>query len=88
MNNEDRIERLKDAESKILEAADIIEECLHMTDLNSRFGDLPGELRTLADSKETESVSNLIKEVEYADEEHPGWTRPLASVKNVSRKDI
>ena len=88
MDSESRIERLEKAGSLIDEAADIIEECLHMTDFERRFGDIPERLREISSSKEGNSVSNLIREVEYSEEEHPGWTRPLASVKNVNRKDI
>ena len=88
MDSESRIEMLEKAGSLIDEAADIIEECLHMTDFERRFGDIPERLREISSSKEGDSISNLIREVEYSEEEHPGWTRPLASVKNVNRKDI
>ncbi len=87
-DTEQRLERLKTAESMICEAAGIVEECLHMTDFERRFGDGPERLREISSSKEGDSVSNLIREVEYSEEDHPGWTRPLASVKNVNRKDI
>ena len=87
-DTEQRLERLKTAESMICEAAGIIEECLHMTDFERRFGDIPEQLRGIASSKDGDSVSNLIREVEYSGEEHPGWTRPFASVKNVNNKDI
>ena len=88
MDPDERIERLRTAESKILEAADIIEECIRMKGLDNRFGNLPDELRSMASSNDGDSVANLIRELEYEGEEQPGWTRPLASVKNVSRKDI
>ena len=88
MTQTDRIERLEKAESMVIEAADIIEDCIRMTDLERRFGDLPDKLRCLASSNEDDSIRNLVRETEYADEEHPGWTRPLVSVKNADRKDI
>ena len=88
MTQTERLERLEKAESMVIEAADIIEECIRMTDLEKRFGDLPDKLRSLASSNGEDSVRNLIRETEYADEEHPVWTRPLASVKNADRKDI
>ena len=70
------------------EAADVIEECIRMTDFDQRFGNLPEDIRTITDSKEGDSLGNLINELEYASEEQPGWTRPFASVKNCNRKDI
>ena len=87
-DTDDRIERLRSAERMVSEAADIIDECLHMTDLAKRYQKLADELRSLASSNDTESIENLIRELEYLSEEQPGWTRPLASVKNVNIKDI
>ena len=84
----ERIEKLKEAESGIRRTADTIEECLRMTGIEKRFGHIVEELRSIASSNSGDSVSNLIKELEYSSEEHPGWTRPFASVKNVERKDI
>jgi len=88
MTQTEKIESLEKAESMVIEAADIIEECIRMTDLDKRFGDLPEQLRSLASSNDGDSIRNLIRETEYADEEHPVWTRPLVSVKNTDRKDI
>ena len=59
-----------------------------MSGMENRFGKISDGLRTIAVSNDSDSVRNLIKELEYASEEQPGWTRPLASVKNVNRKDI
>lgn len=59
-----------------------------MSGMENRFGGIPDKLRSVASSKDSDSVRNLINELEYASEEQPGWTRPLASVKNVNRKDI
>ena len=87
-DNEERIRILKEAEKDIRDIADRIDDCLHMSEMENRFGDIPEELRSIASSKDSESIANLVKELEYASEEHPGWTRPLASVKNVDRKDI
>ena len=84
----ERIERLRSAKSMLDEAADVIEECIRMTDFDQRFGNLPEDIRTITGSKEGNSLGNLINELEYASEEQPGWTRPLASVKNCNRKDI
>ena len=88
MTQTEKIERLGKAESMVIEAADIIEECIRMTDFEMRFRDLPEQLRSLASSNGGESIRNLIRETDYAGEEHPVWTRPLVSVKNTDRKDI
>ena len=88
LDDEERIRRLKEAEEKLNRIADDIDECLRMSGLENRFGRIPEELRSIASSKDSESVRNLVNEIEYASEEQPGWTRPLASVKNVNRKDI
>ena len=88
MDTEDRIGRLRTAEKDLLRIADEIEGCLHMTGLGNRFGDLPDRLRSMASSNDSESIANLVRELEYLSEEHPVWTRPLASVKNACRKDI
>ena len=59
-----------------------------MSGMENRFGKIPGELRSLASSNGSDSIRNLVNELEYASEEQPGWTRPLASVKNTDRKDL
>ena len=87
-DTEERIGKLRKAESDINDTADTIEECLRMSGLETRFGDIPDRLRSIASSNREDSVANLIRELEYADEDHPGWTRPLTSVKNVDRKDV
>ena len=88
MDDKERIERLRSAERMLNEAADIIDECTHMTEQERRFGHLSDDVRKIASSKDDDSLENLIREVEYSSEEQPGWTRPLASVKNTNRKDI
>ena len=88
MDDEERIERLRSAEKMLIEASGIIEECVRMTEQERRFGHLSGDVSELASSKEGDSLENLIRELEYSSEEQPGWTRPLASVKNTNRKDI
>ena len=85
---DERIRILKEKEKELLAIADCIEECLHMSGMENRFGNILDELRSIASSNDLDSIRNLISELEYASEEHPGWTRPLASVKNVYRKDI
>ena len=88
MDDEERIERLRSAEKMLDDAARTIEECVRMTEHERRFGHLADDIRELTSSKEGDSLENLIRELEYSSEEQPGWTRPLASVKNTNRKDI
>ena len=88
MDNDERIRRLKEAEEKLNHIADEIDECLRMSGMENRFGKISEELRSIASSNDSDSVRNLVNEMEYASEEQPGWTRPLASVKNVDRKDL
>ena len=59
-----------------------------MSGMEGRFGKISDDLRSIASSNDSDSVRNLVNELEYASEEQPGWTRSLASVKNVNRKDI
>ena len=88
LNDDERVELLREAERKVLEAADTVEECLHMAGLGNRFDDLADELRSLASSNGEDSIENAAKELEYRSEEQPGWTRPLVSVKNSDIKDL
>ena len=88
MDDEERIERLRSAERMLNDAADIIDVCTRMTEHERRFGRLSDDVRSIASSNDGDSLTNLIRELEYSSEEQPGWTRPLASVKNVNRKDI
>ena len=88
MDDRERIERLRSAERMLNEAADMIEECVRMTDHERRFGHLSDDIREMTSSNDGDSVENLIRELDYSSEEQPGWTRPLVSVKNTNRKDI
>ena len=88
VDDKERIERLRSAEMMLNDAAEIIDECTRMTEHERRFGHLSDDIRRIASSNEGDSLENLIREVEYSSEEQPGWTRPLASVKNTNRKDI
>ena len=83
MTPQERIAALERSAALLNEAADIIEECLHMSGMEQRFGDVPDRIREIASSGDAESVRNLIRELEYQDEEHPGWTRPFDSPKNM-----
>ena len=59
-----------------------------MSGMEGRFGKISDDLRSIASSNDSDSVRNLVNELEYASEEQPGWTRPLASVKNSDIKDL
>ena len=87
-DTDERIRRLKEAECRLNDIAVEIETCLRMSGLENRFGNIPDGLRSIASSNDSDSIRNLINELEYTSEEQPGWTRPLTSVKNVNRKDI
>jgi hypothetical protein len=86
MTPEERLASLKEAETKLREASELIENALHMSGNEMRFGKIPDEINEIIDSEN--GLTNLIRETEYADEEHPPWTRPFASPKNITRKDI
>lgn len=86
MTPEERLASLKEAETKLREASELIENALHMSGNEMRFGKIPDEISEIIDSEN--GLTNLIRETEYADEEHPPWTRPFVSPKNVTRKDI
>ena len=68
LNDDERVELLREAERKVLEAADTVEECLHMAGLGNRFDDLADELRSLASSNGEDSIENAAKELEYRSE--------------------
>lgn len=88
ITDDERIEWLEESKRLLLEAADVIDASLHMSGLENRFGDLPDRIREIAESNDEDSIENLIRELKYRGEEHPGWTRPFASPKNITRKDI
>lgn len=86
MTPEERIRALKDAEAGLRRIASEIDDALHMSGAERRFGDIPEDILRILDSDD--GLTNLIRELEYADEEQPAWTRPFASPKNVTRNDI
>ena len=86
MTPEERITALKEAEVELRRIAAMIEDALHMSGSERRFGGISEDILTILDSDD--GLVNLIRELEYADEENPPWTRPFASPKNVTRKDI
>lgn len=88
MDKSERISKLDEASMLLDRAASIIDEAMRMSGMERRSDELTEKIRRLSSSDSENSVVNLKREIEYSDEEHPGWTRPFASVKNVNRKDI
>ncbi|MBO4552086.1 MAG: hypothetical protein J5673_02685 [Candidatus Methanomethylophilaceae archaeon] len=88
MTPEERIAELERARSLMEEASGIVRECLHMSGKEMRFGDLPDRISSLSESPSEDSIVNLIRELEDPTDGTPGWTRPLDSVKNSTRKPI
>ncbi len=85
----ERIDMLREAELKLNEAADLMDRALHMSGLEHRSGRDSDTVRMIAsDPGYGGSVSNLIRELEYADEEQPCWTQPLTSPKHQFEKKL
>lgn len=85
---DDRISKLKRAEELLNEAADLMGEALHMSGMGDRDSGDIDTIRRIASSKEySGSILNLIKDMEYASSEQPGWTQPFTSPKNVFPSD-
>lgn len=79
----DRIEKLRKAEELLNEAADLMDEALHMSGYELRVGKNSDLIRCIASSEENgASLANVIKDMEYESEEQPIWTQPLTSPKN------
>ena len=79
----DRMEKLRRAEQLLNEAADLMDEALHMSGYEQRAGRNSDLVRCIASSEENgKSLANIIKDMEYEDEEQPVWTQPLTSPKN------
>lgn len=86
---ERRIEQLEKASALLEEAALMIKEAVKMTGFEQKASGTIERLKELTSSdKNAESIVNLKRELIYSKKEHPGWTRPFASVKYANRKDI
>lgn len=86
--NEETLRDLRRAAELISEASELIEKNIdgHVLAHNAR--ETVEKLDEIVNSNEKSySLYNLIRTAE-TDEGLPGWSRPLASVKYVSRKDI
>lgn len=86
--NEECLRDLRKAARLLEEAAKLIEQNIDGHVLAYNAHDAVDKIRELSSSNaKPYSVRNLIRTVE-TDEGLPGWSRPLASVKYVNRKDL
>jgi hypothetical protein len=78
----DRVEKLRRAEELLNEAADLMDEALRMSGMESRSGDDSRVIRRIASDREyAGSLHNIAEDLEYQSEEQPIWTQPLTSPK-------
>ena len=80
---EDRISSLREARDLLLRAADLMDSALRMSGFESRSGDDSDRIREIASSDSYGgSLTNIIRDMEYASREQPCWTQALTSPKN------
>lgn len=82
MDRSDRAVMLREAERMLNEAADLMDEALHMSGMEQRAEGASDIVRSIASGKDGSSLHNIALDME-ALEEHPGWTQPLVSPKNL-----
>jgi hypothetical protein len=79
----DRIAELKRAEELLNEAADLMDEALRMSGMETRTGNDSETIRRIAsDPDYAGSLRNIILDLEYREKEQPVWTQPLTSPKH------
>lgn len=79
----DRAEKLLKAEQLLNEAADLMDEALRMSGMESRSGNDSDTIRRIASDRDyAGSLHNMAKDMQYQSEEQPVWTQPLTSPKN------
>ena len=87
----DRAEKLLKAEELLNEAADLMDEALRMSGMESRSGNDSETIRRIASDKDyAGSLHNIAKDLQYQSEEQPVWTQPLTSPKHqfaLAKKD-
>jgi hypothetical protein len=84
-----RISMIRDASDLMKRAAAMVESATKGTGYGRRGKASAGGIRKIISSKKDgDSLTNIAKDMEFDREEHPEWTRPLVSVKNVNLKDI
>ena len=82
----ERADKLRRAERLLAEAADLMDDALHMSGMESRSGKDAEAIRRIAsDNRYSGSLRNLALDVESEIKEDPCWTRPLTSPKNQVR---
>lgn len=79
---EERRELLVRAMALLEEAADLMDQGLRMSGMESRSGDDSETIRRIAsDPAYGGSLANLIRDLDYGSVEQPCWTCALGSVK-------
>ena len=80
----ERTEKLRRAEELLNEAADLMDEALKMSGMESRSGNDSETIRRIASGDDySGSLRNIRKDMEYAKKEQPVWTQPLTSPKHM-----
>ena len=71
------------AEELLNEAADLMDEALKMSGMESRSGSDSETIRRIASDKNyAGSLHNMAMDIRYQSEEQPVWTQPLTSPKH------
>jgi hypothetical protein len=79
----DRVEKLRRAEELLNEAADLMDDALRMSGMESRSGTDSDTIRRIASDRDyAGSLHNIAEDLSYRDEEQPVWTQPLTSPKH------
>lgn len=86
-SNPERTRMLDEAEELLRKAEELIRRAVAGTDLVP-IGDRLCRSVSDAVTSDDASIRCLRRNIEYADKEHPIWTKPLVSVKNIDRRDI
>jgi len=87
MNIGDRAALMKDASELMKKTANMIESATKGTEYHKRGKSCANSLkRVIGSKKNVNSLTNISKDMTSS--EDPGWTRPLASVKNTNLKDL
>ena len=77
------LDKLRRAEQLLNEAADLMDEALHMSTYERRAGKNSDLIRCIASSRENgNSLRNIALDMEADGDEQPNWTQPLTSPKN------
>ena len=79
---------LLEASDKLKDAYKLIEDALHMSELNCRGEEILKMIDNyVSNGDDPCSIPNILKDLDGVDNQ-PCWTRPLVSVKQFNRKDI